>query len=218
MTPIRSRWPSLGAGLMGHGIAQVLAHGRSPCRADRHRRRDARHRARAHRAQSRRDGRDERRPCSSACARSRRSPMRSPAADLVIESVSEVVDLKQALFAEVAALAPPHAILTSNTSVIPITRLGERLDDEARGRLVGTHWWNPPHLIPLVEVVRTTFTRQDVVDRTVELLRDAGQGPRRGAARRDGLHRQPAESGDVARGASRSSRPASATPRPSTSS
>lgn len=99
------------------------------------------------------------------------------AADLVIETVAEVVDLKQGLFAEVAALAPPHAILTSNTSVIPITRLGACLDDEARGRLVGTHFWNPPHLIPLVEVVRTTFTRQDVVDRTVELLRDAGKTP-----------------------------------------
>ena len=42
---------------------------------------------------------------------------------------------------------------------------------------MGTHWWNPPHLIPLVEVVRTAFTRQDVVDRTVDLLRDAGKVP-----------------------------------------
>ena len=98
-------------------------------------------------------------------------------ADLVIETVAEVVELKQALLAEIAALAPSHAILTSNTSVIPITRLDERLGDEARGRMVGTHFWNPPHLIPLVEVVRTTFTRPDVVDRTVALLREAGKTP-----------------------------------------
>jgi 3-hydroxybutyryl-CoA dehydrogenase len=98
-------------------------------------------------------------------------------ADVVIEAVAEVVDVKQALLAEVATLAPSHATLASNTSVIPITRLGERLDDDARGRLVGTHWWNPPHLIPLVEVVRTTFTRLDVVERTVALLRDAGKVP-----------------------------------------
>ena len=42
---------------------------------------------------------------------------------------------------------------------------------------MGTHWWNPPHLIPLVEVVRTVDTRQDVIDRTVALLRDAGKVP-----------------------------------------
>jgi len=98
-------------------------------------------------------------------------------ADVVIESVAEVVDLKQGLLADVARTAPSHAILTSNTSVIPITRLGEHLDDDARGRLIGTHWWNPPHLIPLVEVVRTVHTRQDVIDRTVGLLREAGKVP-----------------------------------------
>jgi 3-hydroxybutyryl-CoA dehydrogenase len=98
-------------------------------------------------------------------------------ADLVIESVSEVVELKQALFVEIARLAPAGALLASNTSVIPITRLGERLDDETRGRLVGTHWWNPPHLVPLVEVVRTAFTRDDVVETVVELLRAAGKVP-----------------------------------------
>lgn len=98
-------------------------------------------------------------------------------ADVVIESTSEVVELKQALFAQCATLAPRHAILGSNTSVIPITRLGERLGDEPRGRLVGMHWWNPPHLIPLVEVVRTAFSRDDVVERTVAMLRAAGKKP-----------------------------------------
>lgn len=96
-------------------------------------------------------------------------------ADLVIEAAAEVVAVKQALFAAAARAAPPRATLASNTSVIPITRLGERLDAEARARLVGTHWWNPPHLIPLVEVVRTPFTRDDVVMRTVEILQDAGK-------------------------------------------
>jgi 3-hydroxybutyryl-CoA dehydrogenase len=96
-------------------------------------------------------------------------------ADLVIEAAPEVVALKQQLFAEIVALAPSRAILASNTSVIPITRLGVRLDADARGRLLGTHWWNPPHLIPLVEVVRTDDTRDAVVDWTVDLLRDAGK-------------------------------------------
>ena len=95
-------------------------------------------------------------------------------ADLVIEAVSEVVALKQQLFAEVARLAP-QAILASNTSVIPITRLGERLDEAARARLLGTHFWNPPHLIPLVEVVRTTWLDDAVLARVVGILRHAGK-------------------------------------------
>ncbi|BCS31768.1 3-hydroxyacyl-CoA dehydrogenase family protein [Luteitalea sp. TBR-22] len=98
-------------------------------------------------------------------------------ADLVIESVFEDVGLKQSLLVELAGLAPAGAILASNTSVIPISRLGERLVEEDRGRLLGTHWWNPPHLMPLVEVVRTADTRQDVVEAVVALLRDVGKEP-----------------------------------------
>lgn len=166
----------LGAGLMGHGIAQVLAQaGHRVALTDTDDAPLATARGRIAR------NLDEMRvPSAPVLERVRLAATLADAvagADLVIESVSEVVTVKQALFAEVGALAPRHAILTSNTSVIPITRLGERLDDETRGRLVGTHWWNPPHLIPLVEVVRTAFTRDDVVDRTVELLRDAGKVP-----------------------------------------
>lgn len=98
-------------------------------------------------------------------------------ADLVIEAVPERLDLKQALFAQVARAAPEHAILASNTSVIPITRIGESLSDEARSRLLGTHWWNPPHLVPLVEVIRTEFTRDAVFNDTFEWLRAAGKLP-----------------------------------------
>ena len=98
-------------------------------------------------------------------------------ADIIIEAATEKVDLKQQLFADIAAAAPAHAILASNTSVIPITLCGQKLDQEARGRLVGTHWWNPPHLIPLVEVVRTTDTRTDVFEATFELLHSVGKCP-----------------------------------------
>ncbi len=98
-------------------------------------------------------------------------------ADLVIESVVEVVAVKQELFAQVAASAPPHAVLASNTSCIPITRLGERLDDDARGRLVGMHWWNPPYLMPLVEVVRSPFTTDAVAEGAMALLGALGKQP-----------------------------------------
>ena len=166
----------IGAGLMGHGIAQVLAHaGHAVTLTDA----DPAVLGTA-RARITRNLEELGVPGAPVLERLRTVPTLAAAvaaADMVIESVVEVVDVKQGLLAEVASLAPAHAILTSNTSVISITRLGERLDDDARGRLVGTHWWNPPHLIPLVEVVRTSCTRQDVIDRTVELLREAGKVP-----------------------------------------
>lgn len=98
-------------------------------------------------------------------------------ASLVIEAAPEKLDLKQRLFAQLATAAPRHAILASNTSVIPITRIGEALDPDTRARLVGTHWWNPPHLVPLVEVVRTEFTRADVFDATFDWLAAVGKRP-----------------------------------------
>jgi len=98
-------------------------------------------------------------------------------ADFVVEAAPEKLGLKQQLFAEVAAAAPAHAILASNTSVIPITRIGEHLPGDARARLVGTHWWNPPHLVPLVEVVRTEYTRADVFEQAFAWLEAAGKRP-----------------------------------------
>lgn len=164
----------VGAGLMGHGIAQVMAQaGHNVTLTDT----DAAVLGTAA-ARIARNLDELGVRAAPVLERVRMSPTLSDAvasADVVVESVAEVVETKQALFADLARLAPPHATLASNTSVIPITRLGERLDPDARSRLVGTHWWNPPHLIPLVEVVRTAFTRQDVIDRMVEVLRHAGK-------------------------------------------
>ena len=97
--------------------------------------------------------------------------------DIVIEAIPERLELKQKLFAEIAEYAPEHAILASNTSVIPITSIGELLSDDARARLVGTHWWNPPHLVPLVEVVRTEYTSEAVFESTFQLLLSLGKSP-----------------------------------------
>lgn len=98
-------------------------------------------------------------------------------ADLVIEAAPEKLEIKQRLFAEIAAAAPAQAVLASNTSVIPITRIGERLDPGARARLLGTHWWNPPHLVPLVEVVRTAYTRDEVFEQAYAWLAAVGKQP-----------------------------------------
>jgi 3-hydroxybutyryl-CoA dehydrogenase len=96
-------------------------------------------------------------------------------ADIVIEAIPEKLELKQKVFAEVEAHARPDCIFASNTSVIPITAIGEKLKDKSR--MIGTHWWNPPYLIPLVEVVQTVHTSPEVVGACMELFRSIGKTP-----------------------------------------
>lgn len=96
-------------------------------------------------------------------------------AEFVFEAAPEKIALKRALFAEIELHAPEGAILASNTSVMPITEIMMGLKDKSRA--LGTHWWNPPHLIPLVEVVRTADTSEEAMSRTMVLLADAGKTP-----------------------------------------
>jgi 3-hydroxybutyryl-CoA dehydrogenase len=96
-------------------------------------------------------------------------------ADYVVEAVLEDLPLKQKIFAEVEKYARPDAILASNTSVIPITSIMQGL--EKRERALGTHWWNPPFLVPLVEVIETQWTSPATVDFTMKLHADAGKRP-----------------------------------------
>lgn len=96
------------------------------------------------------------------------------APDLVVESVVEDVEAKIAVFKDVASRWP-NAILASNTSAIPITKLGEGAG--APERTVGTHYWNPPLLMPLVEVISGERTSPDVVSRTMDVLRALGKRP-----------------------------------------
>jgi 3-hydroxybutyryl-CoA dehydrogenase len=70
---------------------------------------------------------------------------------LVIECIPERLDLKQALFAQLVALAPAQALLASNSSSFPISAIAEGL--ETRHRMLGLHFFMPAHLVPLVEVV-----------------------------------------------------------------
>ena len=68
----------------------------------------------------------------------------------MVEAVVEDLAVKQEVFAAVAAAAP-DAVLATNTSVLPVTAIAARAHDPER--VLGTHWWNPPDLIPVVEVV-----------------------------------------------------------------
>jgi 3-hydroxybutyryl-CoA dehydrogenase len=96
-------------------------------------------------------------------------------ADYVVEAIVEDLPLKQKLFAEIERHVRPDTILASNTSVMPITSIMEGL--KARERALGTHWWNPPFLVPLVEVIETQWTSAETVAWTMELHRIAGKKP-----------------------------------------
>ena len=93
----------------------------------------------------------------------------------VFEAAPEKLPLKQELFAELESLTAPTTILASNSSAIPTTQIGAKL--KHRERVIGTHFWNPPHLVPLVEVIQNEKTSDETVRRTMTLLRDAGRKP-----------------------------------------
>jgi 3-hydroxybutyryl-CoA dehydrogenase len=96
-------------------------------------------------------------------------------ADFVVEAVSENLALKQKLFAELELRVRRDAILASNTSVIPITAIMQDLIRKERA--LGTHWWNPPFLVPLVEVIATEWTSPQAVAWTMALHQRAGKKP-----------------------------------------
>lgn len=96
-------------------------------------------------------------------------------AQWVIEAAPEDLALKQRIFADVERAAPAGAILASNTSVIPIGQIMTRI--ERKRCALGTHWWNPPYLVPLVEVIRTTETSDATITSTMALLKSVGKAP-----------------------------------------
>lgn len=96
-------------------------------------------------------------------------------AEVVFEAALEDLDFKRKLFEQLQLLAPADALLASNTSVIPITEIMRGL--RSGHRAMGTHWWNPPYLVPLVEVVKTADTDPALAQRMFELLASVGKTP-----------------------------------------
>jgi 3-hydroxyacyl-CoA dehydrogenase len=84
-------------------------------------------------------------------------------ADLVLETVTEDLDVKREVFESVGAAAPDDAVLSSNTSGIPITDIAEGFD--FADRMVGCHWWYPPYLLEPVEVIRGEGTSEETMAR-----------------------------------------------------
>jgi len=94
-------------------------------------------------------------------------------ADWVFEAAPERLELKQELFERIDRATRADAVLATNTSVIRVSEIAERASN--RGRIVGTHWWNPPYLVPLVEVVQASDTTSETIERTMALLAALGK-------------------------------------------
>ncbi len=171
----------IGAGLMGHGIAQVFASQGYPVilldsQPDILTR--AMDNIRAHLEVMARRGMGQESEIGSILSRIRTTLDLKEAASqgqFVIEAVSEDLALKQTIFHDLDAFAARDTILATNTSVISITEIARKA--RFQDRIVGTHFWNPPYLIPLVEVVRGEKTASGAMDAAVELLRAAGKHP-----------------------------------------
>jgi 3-hydroxybutyryl-CoA dehydrogenase len=96
-------------------------------------------------------------------------------ADLVIEAAPESMDLKVKLFGEVVGAAPAHALLASNTSSLSLTEIGARIG--AQERTVGLHFFNPPPVMELLEIVRGIGTSSDTVERALAFAKSIGKTP-----------------------------------------
>lgn len=95
------------------------------------------------------------------------------ACDLVIEAIAENLDIKHALFRTLESLCRPDAILASNTSSISITSLARCL--ERPERFVGLHFFNPAHIMKLVEVIKGTLTSDETVRMAVDVAKGMGK-------------------------------------------
>jgi 3-hydroxybutyryl-CoA dehydrogenase len=163
----------IGAGLMGHGIAYLLAAAGHTVRVY-----DPSAEWRNSLTQRLESARALLGGEAALLARITSHDQMAPAmkdVSFVFEAAPEKLPLKQQLFAELESLTAPTAILASNSSAIPSTQIGANL--KHRDRVIGTHFWNPPHLVPLVEVIQNEKTGEETVRKTMTLLRDAGRKP-----------------------------------------
>ena len=169
----------IGAGLMGHGIAQIFAvHGYEVRLTDSRKEAlpEAMENVRSNLSLMTQRGIGKINEVEPALARIRTTPDLREAvggAQFVVEAVSENLDLKQRIFQDLDSLCGPETVLATNTSVISITEIAAKCLN--RARVVGTHFWNPPYLIPLVEVVKGKETSDEVMDLTFHLMKAVGK-------------------------------------------
>ena len=95
--------------------------------------------------------------------------------DLIIEAVPEKLELKQTLFAELDDLASAETIFATNTSGLVITEIAERVSEARKGRFLGMHFSNPVPVMRMCEIITTPEVDADVVDQVVEVAEKAGR-------------------------------------------
>lgn len=96
-------------------------------------------------------------------------------ADIIIEAIVEKIDVKQEFWKEVEDIVSDDAILATNTSGLSITKICEKV--KKKNRFIGMHFWNPPHIIPLVELTKGDHTSDETVDKMWKLVKDIDKEP-----------------------------------------
>lgn len=91
-------------------------------------------------------------------------------ADIFFECIVENLAVKQDYFQKLDQLCPPETILATNTSAISVTEIAEKAVHKER--IIGTHFWKPAYLIPLVEVIKTKYVSEQVVQETFDLMEE----------------------------------------------
>lgn len=95
--------------------------------------------------------------------------------DLIIEAIIEKMDIKQDFWKEVEEIAKTDAIFATNTSGLSINGISEKIQNKTR--FIGMHFWNPPHIIPLVELIRGNETSEETVNLSLELIKKIDKEP-----------------------------------------
>jgi 3-hydroxybutyryl-CoA dehydrogenase len=178
---IPERITVIGAGLMGHGIAQIFAVHEHPVwlvDTNEDTLNSAKGRVRANLTNMAQKGIDLGAGIEDILERINTTADMATACgdcDFVFEAVFEDLELKQQVFGDLDRLCSQETILCSNTSVISITEIAETA--KRRERIVGTHFWNPPYLVPLVEVIRAAETADWCAEAAYDLLARVGNHP-----------------------------------------
>lgn len=95
--------------------------------------------------------------------------------DLVVENLTEVLAVKEAFYTQISELVRPDTIVATNTSGLSINKLGASVKDPSR--FLGMHWFNPPHLVPLIEIIKGDTTTDEAAQTIYDLSLSVGKKP-----------------------------------------
>jgi 3-hydroxybutyryl-CoA dehydrogenase len=171
----------LGAGTMGHGIAQVLALAGhqvrlfDPLPEAHDKARQAITKSLALCVEMGLNTKEQAADCLERISHHTDLAEACRGAGLIVESVPEDMELKRRLYASLEEMVPPETIICTNTSALSINELARDLQHPHR--FVGTHFWNPAQVMPCVEIVKGERTAPEIFETVAEIMRKAGKEP-----------------------------------------